>query len=222
MTVDCHAFEEFLQQKLDGAAPPEETEPTQHLDSCPHCPAIHDAWSRLERGVRLLRPAPLPVGMAARIVAAVQAERFQAQRRKRRIMAAVAVAASVGVAVSLWFYRQPFPPPLPVQESKTAKINEKDSPPPAIGTPRQSVETAVEAVASLTTEKTASTMAQTRQLLPLVEPVLPDLSVEPMIPQTALSSFREARHGASEAVESVTDHAKRFAGMVRRDLLPEF
>ena len=221
MTVDCHAFEEFLQQKLDA---PRRLKRRSRLNT--------STTARI--ALRFTMPGqgwkeacascvPRPSGWDGREDCGGGASRaVSGQHRKRRIMAAVAVAASVGVAVSLWFYRQPFPPPLPVQESKTAKINEKDSPPPAIGTPRQSVETAVEAVASLTTEKTASTMAQTRQLLPLVEPVLPDLSVEPMIPQTALSSFREARHGASEAVESVTDHAKRFAGMVHRDLLPEF
>jgi len=219
--MNCNACQALCQLILDGNAPAEQVDLDQHLRDCADCRAYHHTALRLQAGLRRLRPPSVPTDLAARVVATIQADRLRTRRKRLRMTLGLAAAASVLVAVSAWLIR-PYFAPAPPPDNKNENYVQPITQPPreASLSPRQSVEKVVETVASLTTEKTAETVAQTKQLLPLVGPVLPDWSQQPIVTEPKLP-FREAGHGVVSAVEPVADHAKRFMGMVRRDFLPD-
>lgn len=216
--MNCPAFQEQLCRMLDGSAPEDRAAFDQHLRDCADCRASFDASRRLQTGLRQLRaPAP-PDGLTARLVAAVLEDRRLLLRRARRRLVLVAVAASVLIAVAVRFW--PTHPAVPPVKPEVAR--EKIDRPRELSheearpTPRDTVESAVGAMASLTTRTTTRTVEETRKLMPLVEPALPDLSWQPALPSV---SFSATGHGVSEGLEPMANHAKRAVDLLRRDLL---
>jgi hypothetical protein len=177
----------------------------------------------MQTGLHLLRPPAPPAGLSARLVAALLEDRRQARRRARlRLVVGLAVAACVAVAVSLYLW--PGRPAAPAPKQQMVKPT-PDSPKPVLhtaeATPRQSMQTAVDAVASLTTRTTTQTVERTKKLIPLVEPTLPELSWAPTVPIPTVT-LRSAGQGVSEGLEPVAQHARRAVGLLRRDLLSDF
>ncbi len=219
--MNCIACQEQLCQTLDGSDVADQAALDRHLHDCADCRAYHETTRRLRSGLRQLRPPVPPPDLSSRLVAAVLEDRRRVHRRARlRRMVSFAAAACVLVAVAAYLWPDRSTPTSLVPE-KVVKQPQPEPPAPeeAKTTPRQSVESAVEAVASLTSRTTSQTVEQTMRLLPMVEPTLPELSWEPMLPTVSL---REAGQGVSEGLEPVATHAKKAVGLLRRDLLPDF
>jgi len=222
--VNCDACQEQLHQTLDGTDPADRGALDQHLAACADCRAYHDAARRMQTGLHLLRPPAPPAGLSARLVAALLEDRRRARSRARlRLVVGLAVAACVAVAVSLYLWpgRPAAPAPKGPQMVKPTPEPPKRVLDSANATPRQSMETAVEAVASLTSRTTTQTVQQTKKLIPLVEPTLPELPWEPTVPVPTVT-LRAAGQGVTEGFEPVAQHARRAVGLIRRDLLSDF
>ena len=213
--MNCVACQEHLCQSLQGAAS-DRSGVDRHLQDCANCRAYQETTERLRTGLTLLRPPAPPVNLTARLVAAVQEDLHRSRRSARlRFAIGFAVAASVVIAaaVRLWPGR---PASQPHGPETLVKQTDPQPPAPERVTPRQSMETAVGAMASLTARTTTETFAETKKLMPLVEPALPELSWEPALPSLSLG---DAGRSVSEGLEPVAMHAKRAVGLLRRDLL---
>ncbi len=123
------------------------------------------------------------------------------------------------VGVRLWPGGPKPTPNVPEHVEKRPDLEPRNVPEEKTASPRKSVETAVEAVASLTAQTTRRTVEETRKLIPLVDPQLPGFAWEPTLPTVSLSG---AGHGVAEGLEPVTMHARRAVGLLRRDLIPQF
>jgi hypothetical protein len=218
--VNCPACQELLQQLLDGTEPVDQVALDEHVRSCADCRSYHEIARRLQGGLKSLRlPAP-PLGFSARVVAVVQEDLRRARRRVRlRFALGCAIAASVAVAVAIRLW--PAAPTQVPRNDVVKKENREPQPAPAVAsmTPRRSVETAVEAMASLTSRTTSQTVDETRKLMPLVEPTLPEMPWDTAMPTLSLHG---AGHGVSEGFEPMATHAKRAVDLLRRDLIPDF
>jgi hypothetical protein len=218
--MSCHAWQQLLQQHLDGGC---DGELEHHLRSCPDCASEQPALRRLLDGIALLAPASPPIGLADRIAGQLAAEvRRQRQLRRRRLLGslgALAAAAALLLVVGIrsWW---------PVQGEGThkpeaqARGTEEPLPRPRSGEGgkeplRDSLAQAGTAVASLTTRAASETMDQTASLLPR----LPAPSLEPIAPDSApIEPLREASAGVSAGLAPVADSARRAVGLFLRDL----
>jgi hypothetical protein len=220
--VNCNAWQQQLQQTLDGAEPVDRTALEQHLHDCADCRAYHDAAQRLRAGLKLLRPPAAPPELTNRLVAAVVQDRLLRYRRgRRKLVVALAIAAGIiiVVGVRLWPGAAKPSPNAPESVKKDPDPLPNTVPEDQMATPRKSVETAVEAVASLTTRTTQRTVEETRKLIPLVGPQLPELSWEPAFPKVSLSG---AGQGVTEGLEPIATHAKQAVSLLRRDFMQQF
>ncbi len=217
--MNCVACQDQLGQTLEGVKVADPAAFDLHLHDCADCRAYQETTRRLQTGLSLLRSPVPPTTLAARIVATVQADLHRTRRRARlRFAVGFAVAASVVIAaaIRLWPGR---PTPQPNNpDNMVRKIEPQPPAPEALVTPRQSMETAVGAMASLTARTTSETFEETKKLIPLVEPALPELSWTPTLPTL---SFGDAGRGVSEGLEPVAAHAKRAVSLLRRDLFSQ-
>ena len=205
--MSCAACQEQLSQTLDGTDTPDRAALDLHLHGCAACQAYQATVLRLQTGLGLLCPPVPPPGLGARLVAAVREDQRRLRRRAQlRLVVSFAAAACVvvGVTIALWPGR---PTPRPTVPDVVKKVDpEPPTPSSATATPRQSVETAVEAMASLTARTTNQTVAETKKLMPLVEPSLAPLTWEPTLPTLSLNG---AGHGIREGLEPMEiAHAK--------------
>ncbi len=221
--MSCHAWQQLLQQHLDGRG----DELEHHLHSCPECAGEGPAVQRLLDGIALLAHVSSPAGLADQITEQLVFEaRRQRQRSRRRLLASLgtlAAAAAVLIAVSIPSWRAERGTP---QDSRTGpEVVKREeplppSPPPRSGEEgerplRDSLAQAGTAVASLTSRAASETMDQTSSLLPL----LPAPSLDPIAPEPApMGPLREASAEVSAGLAPVADSARRAVGLFLRDL----
>src|SRR4051794_26099214 len=127
--MNCRAFRELLQRRLDGA----ESDPGAldgHRKDCAEWAGLVAAAARLAAGLRRLAPPAPPADLTARIVGRVLQDRRARRHRRRRWASAgtLAVAASLLLAIGLRAWRpvgpaapqQPAPPPVVSNQSTPA------------------------------------------------------------------------------------------------------
>jgi anti-sigma factor RsiW len=219
--VNCDACQQQLQLTLEGVEPSDTAVFDQHLRDCTNCRTYYDAARRLRAGLSLLRPPAPPPELTRRLVAAVQQDRLLRYRRARRkLFVALAVAASIVVVVGIRLWPGGGKPsPNPPEHVENRPDPEPRIPEDRTATPRKSVESAVEVVASLTTRTTRHTVEETKKLIPLVGPQLPAFAWEPTFPTVNLSGSGQ---GVRKGFEPVAMHARQAASLLRRDLIPQF
>jgi hypothetical protein len=227
--MSCHAWQQLLQQHLDGR----DGELEHHLHSCQDCAGEQPAVQRLLDGITLLAPISAPAGLAERITEQLLLDvRRQRRLRQRRLLASLgtlAAAAAVLIAVGFHSWRAERDTP---EGSRTgpAVVRKEEPLPPSTGrlrnpAPRSgeggerplrdSLAQAGTAVASLTSRAASETMDQTSSLLPL----LPAPSLEPIAPEAApMEPLREASAEVSAGLAPVADSARRAVGLFLRDL----
>jgi hypothetical protein len=209
--MSCRAWEELLQELLDGTGA---GRLEQHLNSCPSCAAEQPALRRFLEGVALLSTTTPPAGLDERIAGCLMGDYRQQRRlrlRRRIASAGMLAAAALLVAVGMHFWQPATVTQVSVApDSSVAKTTE---PPAALF--RDSVAQASNAVASLTSRTASETMDQTASLLPL----LPAPTLEPISAGPApIEPLREASAGVSSGLEPVADSARRAVGLFLRDL----
>jgi hypothetical protein len=213
--MNCRAFHDFVQQRLDGvvAEPPDGFD--EHRRACPACAALDGAAGRLAEGLRLLAPPAPPPDLAARVAARVARKRLARPRRRRRVVVPLAVAACLLVAIGtrLWWSR---PPAGSRPGAEPGPVTKKQEPPADPVDLRESVAEAGEAVVSLTSRTAGEAVDRTRWLWPEAPPTpTPAPPREP--PARAL---REAGAGLSAGLDPMTDSARRAVDLFLRDLPP--
>ncbi len=210
--MTCRAWENLLQEQLDGA---DEGRLEQHFQNCPECAIEQLSVRRLLDGMTLLAPELPPASLTERIVRRLWTESRQQRRLQlRRRFTAVgifAVAAALLLAVGLRLLQptsgiQPISPPS--ESIAIAPVT------PAPGF-RDSVAEASNAVASLTSRAASETMDQTASLFPLLPaPTLEPFSAEP----PPIEPLREASASVSAGFAPVADSARRAVDLFLRDL----
>jgi len=211
--MNCRAFRELLQRRLDGA----DGDPAAldgHRKECPQCAGLASAADRLAAGLhRLVPPAP-PPDLTSRVVGRVLQDRRARRHRQRRWASAgtLAVAASLLIAIALRAWRPggqdaappPAPPPVAQAPAETATIHESVA----------EARSAVEALASRTAEEA---VARTKGLLPdLGRSPLEQIDMSPPLE----APLREAGQNVSAGLEPVADFSRRAVGQFLRDLSP--
>jgi hypothetical protein len=220
--MSCHAWQQLLQQHLDGAC---DSELEHHLQTCPDCAVHQPALRRLLDGIVLLAPSSSPIGLMNRISEQlfVEARRLHRQRRRRLLgsvgILAAAAALLLAVGIRSWWSKD-----AGGSHKPDAQARERENPlPPDSSHPREngakplrdSLAQAGTAVATLTSRAASETMDQTSSLLPL----LPAPRLEPTALETApMEPLREASAGVSAGLAPVTDSARRAVGLFLRDL----
>jgi hypothetical protein len=208
--MTCRAWEELLQQHLDG-------EPDgalqRHLLDCPHCAAQRPAIVRLLEGLSRLTPVPPPVALAGRIerdlITEARARSVGRWRVRAGILAGLAAAAALLLTIGLWSWKPPSRTP------DDSVVQNPDPPPPL----RESVTRAGDAVTTLTFNAAQDTSKQASTFIPAIKESTDPLTrtptpVEPRIEQP----LREATDGASNGLAPVADSARRAVSLFFRDL----
>src|SRR5688572_4492540 len=92
--MNCIDYQDWLQQRLDGAGVVEDTELLQHLAECADCRDTHAAAQRLMDGLHSL-PWPAPsADLTQRVVSRVMID-----KRRRQVQRVLAIAAVLMLAV---------------------------------------------------------------------------------------------------------------------------
>jgi hypothetical protein len=209
---DCRAYQERLQQQLDGQPVGWPAALVEHLRDCPACAALQGAARRLTAGLQKLTPPTPPPDLAGQITARVLAD-DRSQKTAGRIQrlrwaVAALVAAAVLLALGLRFRATPTTPPAPEVPDLAAAATPRPL--------RDSMEEARTAVAALTNRTADAAVGETAFLLPPVpEPMLPESAAESLEP--SLRPFREAGAEVSSGLEPVTDSARRALQLFLRD-----
>jgi hypothetical protein len=214
--MNCPAWQDLLQQHLDGQAGPAALD--RHLRDCPDCAAGAADVRRLLAGLALLRPPTPPADLADRLVARLCAEARARQvrpwRRRLAALAGLAAAAVVLLALGLWFSWPITGRPLDPQATQGPRPHEPPGPPL-----REPVARAGQAVAALTSRTAGDTVDRTTTLFPLVgRSPLDPLPKEPADVGPKLEPLREAADGVSAGLAPVTDSARRAVNLFFRDL----
>lgn len=211
--MDCRAWEDLLQQHLDGG-PPEAL--PQHLRECSAC-AVHRAeLTRLLDGLSRLTPPTPPPGFSDRLTGTLLREARDRKRSRRRVrltaFAGVAAAAAVLLAVGLYAW----PRPEKERPSEGTHAEAVEPPPPPL---RDNVALAGDAVASLTKNTAKDTAEQSSALLSAIEDTTEPLTrVPPPVEPKLDRPMREAADSVSDGLSPVRDSARRAVGLFMRDL----
>ncbi len=221
--MNCRAWQDLLQQQLDGDGPPGALD--RHLHDCADCAAHDGDLRRFASALSRLRSPEPPAGLADRLTARlhreVRARRARAWRRALPLVG-LAAAAAVLVVLGLWSWRPITGKPLPGQPGPGREIVQlppRDEPPAPL---RDSVSQAGKAVASLGQRTASDTLERTTTLVPLVrDPALDEtargsLAATPVEPK--LEPLREAADGVSTGLAPVADSARRAVNLFFRDL----
>jgi predicted anti-sigma-YlaC factor YlaD len=96
--MDCRAYQDLLQRKLDGEATVRTPELERHLETCSACRELDAAGSLLLEGLKGLSAPALPTGFSERMTALVLKDR---QARRRRVRARLLVTAALAACVLL-------------------------------------------------------------------------------------------------------------------------
>ena len=222
--MNCHTWQDLLQQHLDGAAPPEALD--RHLLDCPDCGSVRAEVRRLLDGLARLRPPRPPADLADRLTAGllveVRARRARARRRRVGSLAGLAAAAAVLLTVGLWSWwpvsggNLDLKPAL--DDSLVARTRPNASERPAAPL-RDSMAQAGRAVAALTSRTASNTMERTSTLLPLVSgSAIDPLTGGDAAGEPQLEPLREAADGVSAGLAPVADQARRAVNLFFRDL----
>jgi predicted anti-sigma-YlaC factor YlaD len=212
--MNCRAFHDLLQRRLDGAGDPAALD--GHLKECPQCAGLAAAADRLAAALPRLAPPAPPADLTSRIVGRVLQDRRARHLRQRRWASAgtLAVAASLLLAIGLRAWRPsgpevpPQPAPPPVAQAQA---------PAEAGTIRESVAEARSAVAALTSRTAEEAVARTKGLLPdLGRSPLEEIELAPPLE----APLREAGQSVSAGLEPVADFSRRAVGQFLRDLSP--
>jgi hypothetical protein len=221
--MSCRAWEELLQQHLDGEGQPDSLD--QHLDHCADCSAHRPGIHRLRAGLELLRPALPPANLEERITARLLTETaprpLALWKRRFPPLAGLAAAAALLLAVGLWVWQSSGLPNHPEHAGGPAVRPEPPKEPPALPAEPlgDSLGQARSAVVALTSRTASETVDRTSTLLPLVR----QSSLEPLAPMSTpleppLEPFREATSGVSAGLAPLADSALRAVGLFLRDL----
>jgi len=222
--MNCHAWQDLLQQHLDGVAPPEALD--QHLLDCPDCAGLRVHLRRLLDGLALLHPPEPPADLADRVTARLCLEaraRKTARRLRIASLVSLAAAAVLLLAVGLWSWwpvsGQPVTPTTQPGDSVVNQIGDRPHPNPATPPLRDSVAQAMLAASSLTSRTASDTMDNTSTLLPLVSaPAIDPLTASNSGVEPKLEPLREAADGVSSGLAPVADSARRAVNLFFRDL----
>jgi hypothetical protein len=212
--VSCRAYHDLLQRVLDGDPVADRATLERHLGECPACRELHAAADRLQRGLRLLTPPRPPAALAARLSAAVLADRRARRRTWLRRYVGLALAAAACLLAA--FLTKPFwlgGPNRDPERHPAPPEMARNNPPERTPTLRASMEEAGTAVASLTARTAAKTWGPTRKLLT----ALPEVRVAPPFDPSAVS-MREATLSVREGLEPVTNSARRAVDLLLREL----
>jgi hypothetical protein len=191
--MDCHDWQDLLQQHLDGDVPAEVLD--RHLHDCPACRGQRGDLQRLIRGLALLQPPSPPPGLADHLTACLCAEfkasRARAWRRRVASLAGLAAAVLLLLAVGLWSWWPVAGQPLePKPGPRTARVPPQEQPKPEQPKPEP--------------PKPRRESARGGS---------PDLA-----PVTDLKPLRESARGVSSGLAPVTDSAHRAVKLFFRDL----
>lgn len=220
--MNCADCQDLLQQHLDGVELTDQAALDLHLGCCSSCRVLHGAGGRLRQGLRLLVPPTPPRGLAGQVAARLLQE-HAARQRRRRVLFLAAAAALLALLLSarlLWF-------PTEVARNTQERPVVQDGPEELVEpqhvekgpTVRDSMSEVGSMMVSAVTRTADATLAQSRNLLPLVPSAsLPSLPIPKLDPATG--PLGEAGQGVSEGLAPVTDSAKRAFDMFLRDLPP--
>jgi hypothetical protein len=221
--MNCADCQDLLQLHLDGVDITDQSALDLHLGCCSSCRVLHVAAVRLHQGLRLQVPPVPPRGLAGKLAARLLQEHAGRQRR-RRVLFLAAAAAVLALLLSvrlLWFptegtrHTQERPVVQEGPERKPVESRHVEKGP----TVRDSMSEVGSMMVSAATRTADATLAQSRNLLPLVPSAsLPSLPIPKLDPATG--PLGEAGQGVSEGLSPVTDSAKRAFDMFLRDLPP--
>jgi hypothetical protein len=213
--MNCLEFQNWLQQRFDGAEVPPTPEVQQHLAQCADCRELHAASRLLAEGLRTLSRPPSSARIE-RIVAAVLDDRRQRLRTvRRRVFVTVGLAASLLLMMlASWLYPPPQrdqpdfvkngPPPVtPQREPEAPNFTRRAD------DARVAMSALTERMADQTKEqaKLFLAVANTLELPPMTSlPALSELE-EPLDP--AAQSLRQTTQTVAEGIEPITRSARR-------------
>lgn len=214
--MNCHEFQDCLQELLDGHPVQDRPAFDWHRTTCADCGEWFAAAVAMDRGLSALPLLCVPVSAWDKIVGQLLRDsRAEASRRRLRLAAASAAFALVGGLLawnrgSVPDDRRPAPVtvaagrPSPFPQGAALAVS-----PPTVN---QSLAEAGSALASLVTRTADETVGSGRLLIP--EKVDPPLSIATtdawqQALETTPQALREAGQGVSAGLEPVADSARR-------------
>jgi hypothetical protein len=223
--LDCQAW---LQQRMDGEAPPVSEPLERHWGECATCRAQHAAMLRLLEGVQQLPRPALPPGYARQLANRIVQDRRQRQvKMRRRVLVTLALAASVLLLLLAGYNMVPPPPHVehlpkaglaqeqPKENSPAPNPQHAEQKSPRKKEPRNAITPLIERWADTTRGHAAVVLAAT------------DLDAMQKLPAIGeLPAFdpgvREAGQEVSDGVRAVTRNARRAFDFLARELpMPE-
>lgn len=218
--MQCGAFQEYVQQFLDGDLPVPPADFEAHRAACRDCRETYAAAVELARGLRLAAwPAP-PPGLAPLITTRLLADHAH-RRSLRRAWATAAVAASLLLATALTFLALKNPPhsstspvaaTTPPIELQTAAVLSVDG----------NLSNAGSALTSFVEVTARETVKQGQLLLPekVAAPKLADLDALQQSFEPPAQSLLQAGQNVSASLEPVASSARRAFVTFVQDLSP--
>jgi predicted anti-sigma-YlaC factor YlaD len=216
--MNCLECQERLQERLDGLPTADQEAVDRHLAACVPCRERHAAAARLEEGLRLTVPAAAP-GLAARVAAAVLADRRRL--RTRRFMGAVVGAAAAVLLIvvagdQLRRVLVPAPRPEPVAPVAVPEPGPDNLPAVAVGSLRDSVAEAGSVVVTFGRRTADEAVGLLRDFVPPA----PEVAMPPSPIDPPMRSLETAGQAISAGLEPVTSSARRAFGLLLRDMPP--
>lgn len=210
--MNCGACRELVQQAADGVEFLPDAALEQHVATCAECRSFRRGLRQLAEAARRSPcPAP-PADFAARVTAAVLADRPRRtappHRTWLRPLLALAAALLVGAGILTWRWFTPAPTHAPAVVQL-----------PPVPDLRESMREAGDALTALGSRTADEVVASTRKLIPSVTPpTLPTL--DPMGPLGAPPGRALAQAGqtVAEGLEPVTNSAQRAFNLFLRDV----
>jgi hypothetical protein len=216
--MNCRAFHDQLQRRLDGA-PLDDGAYEVHRRDCTHCASLHAASVKLLQGFRLLTPPAPPGELAGRITAALLRRRRRLFRG-RRVAIPLAVAACLLLAIGARLYwRTTQPTTVPPSSDSVVQVEKPPAEEDRKGL-RESVSEASDAVVALTGRAADEAVDSTSWLLPRLTP--PVVSPPQPAPTRSVETLQEAGEGVREGLAPVADSARRAVHRLLHELPLDF
>jgi hypothetical protein len=229
--MNCQDFQDRLQLFLDGASGADGAACERHAEDCPVCREWLNAAQALLVGLRSQPRPETPLRLTDHIVERIVRDRRESWRSRRRLWSA-ALAAGVGFLLCtgyLWIKdrRSPLPEvPTAAADHLASALPTPTPDPPAVGSPRLSLDASVaearSALGELVAKPAEDTLGPGRLLIPDKVDPLPVPSVQGWEQALAAApqSWREAGQGVSAGLEPMAHSARRAVQTWFDDLPP--
>jgi predicted anti-sigma-YlaC factor YlaD len=211
--MNCHECQDWLQRRLDGAAPARSSALEQHLAECHSCRTLHASGQALLEGLKAVRSPVPPVHLSERLARMVLQDR---EVRRRRVRLRLGVTAALAASILVMALVGQFLPPLRHSTGSGHQRIAKENNEVGFGTDKadafpplgQSIEDARQAVVSLSELWAERAKKQATILLPADVDVGPIPSMTASL-EPAAQSLQKVGQGALDSMEPVAMSARR-------------